>query len=90
MVGGQLILLSPRWATRVIRVIDDLWGVMFGGVLLSGPAGPIQILGVYWPCPPPSTGEPATYGITQQTATVAPPYGHLTGPDGLLTGPNQG
>ena len=58
MVGGQLILLSPHWATRVIRVIDDPThlGVMFG-VLLSGPAGPIQILGVYWPCPPPSTGE---------------------------------
>ena len=58
MVGGQLLLISPRWAARVIRVIEDPThlGVMFG-VLLAGPQGPIEILGVYWPCPPPSAGE---------------------------------
>ena len=27
------------------------------GVLLAGPHGPIQILGVYWPCPPSTAGE---------------------------------
>ena len=26
MVGGQLLLLSPRWATRVIRVTLPTWG----------------------------------------------------------------
>ena len=56
MVGGQITLLTPRWATRCIRVIDDPThlGILFG-VLLSGAHGPIQILGTYWPCPPAST-----------------------------------
>ena len=58
LVGGQIALLTPRWATRCIRVIEDPThlGVLFG-VLLSGLQGPIQILGTYWPCPPPSATD---------------------------------
>ena len=52
MVGGQLILITPRWGGAVRSAHADPTGLgILTEVILGATGGDIQILGTYFPCP---------------------------------------
>ena len=59
MVGGQLILITPRWGGAVRSAHADPTGLgIITEVILGATGGDIQLLGTYFPCPAtPGTGQ---------------------------------
>ena len=52
MVGGQLILITPRWGGAVRSAHADPTGLgVLTEVILGAAGGDIQLLGTYFPCP---------------------------------------
>ena len=52
MVGGQLILITPRWGGAVRAAHADPTGLgILTEVTLGATGGDIQLLGTYFPCP---------------------------------------
>ena len=52
MVGGQLILITPRWGGAVRYAHADPTGLgILTEVILGASGGDIQLLGTYFPCP---------------------------------------
>ena len=52
MVGGQLLLITPRWGGSVLTAHADPTGLgILTEVILGAHGGDIQVLGTYFPCP---------------------------------------
>ena len=59
LVGGQLIIVSPRWGSSVRGAKPDPTSLgILTELTLRASGGDIQVLGVYCPCPHPYIAEP--------------------------------